>query len=217
MKKHLLLFFLRFVLWRVALLWCKTLRITTVNGEHYRVLKRSGKNYVVVFWHGSMFPGWFLHRPSKNEKISALVSQSNDGEFLSIILEQWNYSMIRGSSHIGGKEAMELMVDEVAKGNSLAITPDGPRGPRHEMKMGAIRVAQKTGVPVILAGISVGGKKYLRSWDKFEVPIPFSSVVVNYSGPIEVPKDLKDETLDAFKLEMQNKLNLLTEEAEQQL
>ncbi len=215
MKKQLLLFFLRLVLWRVALLWCKTLRITTVNGEEFNALRRSGKNYVVAFWHGSMFTGWFLHRPPKNEKISALVSQSNDGEFLSIILERWNYSMIRGSSHTGGKEAMELMVDEVAKGNSLAITPDGPRGPRHEMKMGAIRVAQKTGVPLILAGICVSSKKHLRSWDTFEVPIPFSSVVVNYSGPILVPKELKDETLDAFKLEMQKRLNVLTEEAGQ--
>ncbi len=217
MKKQLLLFLLRLVLWRVALLWCKTLRITTMNGGQFSGLKRSGKNYVVAFWHGSMFPGWYLHRPLKNETISALVSQSNDGEFLSIILERWNYSMIRGSSHIGGKEAMELMVDEVAKGNSLAITPDGPRGPRHEMKMGAIRVAQKAGVPLILAGISLSGKKYLRSWDKFEIPMPFSSVVVKYSEPVEVPKGLKDESLDAFKLEMQNKLNLLTDEAEQRL
>jgi len=217
MKKRVLLVALRLVLWRIVLLWCKTLSVTVVGGEHFKELKRSGKNYVVAFWHGSMFIGWFLHRPEGNGVVSALVSQSNDGEFLSSILERWNYMMIRGSSHIGGKEAMQLMVNEVAKGSALAITPDGPRGPRHEMKMGAVRVAQKTGVPLILVGIAVKKKKHLRSWDKFEVPLPFSSVAVQYSEPIAVSKSLDGESLDAFKLEMQKKLNSLTEEAEKML
>jgi len=213
MKKALILTALRVILWRVALLWCKTLTITRVNAEQFDELKRNGKNVVVAFWHGTMFVGWFLHRPQKNWNVSALVSQSNDGEFLSAILERWNFRMIRGSSHIGGKEAMQLMVDEVEKGNSLAITPDGPRGPRHEMKMGAVRVAQRTGVPLILAGIATAKKKQLKSWDKFEVPRPFSSVVVTYSEPIIVPKELNNESLDEFKLIMQNRMMTLTEEA----
>ena len=213
MKKKLILILLRVVLWKVILLWCKTLRITRINSEHFNELKRNGKNVVVVFWHGTMFVGWFLHRPEMKRGISALVSQSNDGEFLSTILERWNYTMIRGSSHIGGKEAMQLMVDEVEKGNSLAITPDGPRGPRHEMKMGAIRVAQRTGVPLILAGISSSKKKQLRSWDKFEVPLPFSSIVVTYSDPIIVAKELNNESLDEFKMIMQQRMMELTEQA----
>lgn len=213
MKKKIILILLRVILWKVVLLWCKTLRVTRINSENFNELKQNNKNVVVAFWHGSMFVGWFLHRPEKKRNISALVSQSNDGEFLSAILERWNYTMIRGSSHIGGKEAMQLMVDEVEKGNSLAITPDGPRGPRHEMKMGAIRVAQRTGVPLILAGISVRKKKLLRSWDKFEVPLPFSSVVVKYSDPIIVAKELNNESLDNFKVIMQRKMMELTEQA----
>ncbi len=213
MKKAFILIVLRIILWRVVLLWCKTLKIKRVNAEQFDELKRSGKNVVVAFWHGSMFVGWFLHRPQGNWSISALVSQSTDGEFLSTILERWNYKMIRGSSHIGGKEAMQLMVDEVEKGNSLAITPDGPRGPRHEMKMGAVRVAQQTGVPLIVVGISASTKKQLRSWDKFDVPRPFSSVVAKYSEPIIVPKELSNESLDEFKLKMQNLQKKLTDEA----
>ena len=213
MKKQMILIALRIVLWRVILLWCKTLRITRVNADQFDELKRSGKNVVVAFWHGSMFVGWFLHRPETNWNISALVSQSNDGEFLSTILERWNYTMIRGSSHIGGKEAMQLMVDEVEKGNSLGITPDGPRGPRHEMKMGAVRVAQRTGVPLVLVGIAASSKKQLQSWDKFDVPRPFSSVVATYSEPIIVPKELNNETLDEFKQRMQSVMVKLTKEA----
>ena len=108
---------------------------------------------------------------------------------------------------------MQLMVDEVEKGNSLAITPDGPRGPRHEMKMGAVRVAQRTGVPLVLVGISVPTKKQLRSWDKFEVPRPFSTVIAKYSEPIIVPKELNGESLDEFKIRMQNTMTKLREEA----
>ena len=215
MKKRLWLAALRLVLWRIALMWCKTLRITVVNGERFEELQKNGKNYVVAFWHGAMFIGWFLHRPQKDRMVSALVSQSNDGEYLSTILERWNYTMIRGSSHIGGKEAMQLMADEVLKGNAIAITPDGPRGPRREMKMGAVRLSQKTNVSLVLAGIAVKKKKQLRSWDKFEVPMPFTSVVVHYGEPVIVPQELTGDPLEAFKVSMQMELNSLTESAEQ--
>ncbi len=209
----MILLALRVVLWRVALLWCTTLKITRVNADQFDELKRNGKNVVVAFWHGSMFVGWFLHRPQTNWNISALVSQSSDGEFLSTILERWKFTMIRGSSHIGGTEAMQLMVEEVESGSSLAITPDGPRGPRHEMKMGAVRVAQRAGVPLIVVGIAAATKKQLRSWDKFEVPRPFSSIVAKYSEPIIVPKELSNELLNEFKLKMQNLMMKLTEDA----
>ncbi len=217
MRKKMILIALRLVLWRIALLCVRTLKITVRGGEQFEELKRSGKNYVVAFWHGAMLVGWFIHRPQKSGTVSALVSQSNDGEFLSTILERWNYSMIRGSSHIGGKEAMQLMVDEVTKGRSLAITPDGPRGPRHEMKMGAVRVAQKCGVPLVLAGIAVKKKRHLRSWDKFIVPMLFSPVAVCYGDPVTVQKELDGESLDAFKLEMQARMNALTKDAERML
>ncbi len=213
MRKKIILIALRVILWRVALLWCTTLKITRVNADQFDELKRNGKNVVVAFWHGSMFVGWFLHRSQTNWNISALVSQSSDGEFLSTILERWNFTMIRGSSHIGGTEAMQLMVEEVESGSSLAITPDGPRGPRHEMKMGAVRVAQRAGVPLIVVGIAAATKKQLRSWDKFEVPLPFSSIVAKYSEPIIVPKELSNELLNEFKLKMQNLMMKLTEDA----
>jgi lysophospholipid acyltransferase (LPLAT)-like uncharacterized protein len=106
------------------------------------------------------------------------------------------------------------MVDVVAQGRSLSITPDGPRGPRHEMKMGAVRVAQKIGVPLVLMGIGMKHKKQLQSWDRFEVPRLFSDVTVCYSDPVTVPKDLEGKSLDEFKLKLQYQLNELTESAE---
>ena len=109
MKKKFILIALQTLVWKVALWWCKSLTIRRTRSEKFDELRSSGKNYVVAFWHGSMLVGWFLHRPVGGGKISALVSQSSDGEYLSAVLERWGYSMIRGSSHIGGKEAMQLM------------------------------------------------------------------------------------------------------------
>ena len=214
MKKTIIVLLLRSFVWRIVLWWCRSLKIRVVGREPVESLRQSGKNYVVAFWHGSMLMGWFLHRPAGAQRISALVSQSKDGEYLSSVLERWKYTMIRGSSHVGGKEAMQLMTDEVVSGSSLVITPDGPRGPRHEMKMGAVRIAQKTGVPLVLVGIAIKHKKMLRSWDAFEVPLPFSRVCAVYGEPVIVPAELQGESLYAFKCSLQQRLNELTHRAE---
>ncbi len=215
MKQALIAAVVRRVLWFVALIWCRTLRISFVRRDAVDDVREKGKNFVVAFWHGSMFVGWFLHRPANGERVSALVSQSDDGEYLSIILERWKYSMIRGSSHIGGKEAMMLMTESVRSGSTLAITPDGPRGPRHEMKMGAVRTAQLANVPLILCGIGMRKKRSLRSWDRFEVPLPFSRIAAVYDGPFVVPEHLEGEPLDHFKRTMEQRLNELQKHAEE--
>jgi lysophospholipid acyltransferase (LPLAT)-like uncharacterized protein len=214
MNHRILLFLLRSFLWSIILLLCKSLRIRSINAEKFEELRRSNKRYVVAFWHGSMLVGWFLHRPKAEEKISALISQSKDGEYLSAVLERWGYLMIRGSSHVGGKEAMQLMVEAIDQGSSLAITPDGSKGPRQIMKMGAVRAAQKTQVPLVLCGIAVEQKRQLRSWDKFEVPNLFAKTVVMYSDPIYVPKELSGDMLNAFLEVQQSRLDHLTISAE---
>jgi len=159
----------------------KTLRIKVVNGETISMLVSEKKNFVSAFWHGSMLIGWYIHR---NENVAALVSQSKDGEVLAKILEKWNYKVVRGSSSLGGNEALSVMVDLIRGNNSLVITPDGPRGPVYKMKAGAIVSAKKTKVPLFLVGIGIKKKFVLKSWDHFEVPKPFSKVVVLYSDPV---------------------------------
>lgn len=215
MKKKLIVLLLRTFLWRVVLMWCASLRITKINRTGFDDAKKNGQRCVVAFWHGSMLIGWYLHRPaSYADRMSALVSQSNDGEYLSTVLERWKYHLIRGSSHIGGKEAMQLMVDSVMDGYTLAITPDGPRGPRQELKMGAIRTAQRANVPLFLVGFASRKKKNLRSWDAFEIPAPWSKVTAVYSDPISVPAGLEGAALDTFKTSVQGRLNDLTRQAE---
>ena len=213
MTKRILNWLARNILWIAAWLLCASLRIKKNNASFFEDVQHNKKPSVIAFWHGSMLLGWFLHRPRKNFRVAALVSQSEDGEILSATLKRWGYTMIRGSSHVGGKEAMQLMVDAIAEGNSLCITPDGPTGPRHEMKMGAVRAAQRANVPLFLVGIAVKQKSNLNSWDRFEIPMPFANVSVWYSDPIAVPQELRDEALVNFLRSTQTQLQELNSKA----
>ncbi len=186
------------ILWLAALALCKTYRVNRHNSSLFENSREHEARSVIAFWHGSMLAGWYVHRPRNGASAAALASQSKDGEILSATLARWGYRMIRGSSRVGGKEAMQMMVDAIAGGCSLCITPDGPTGPRHRMKMGAVRAAQRAQVPLFLVGVAASRKKILNSWDRFEIPLPFSTLSVWYSDPIFVPGDLRDEPLDRF-------------------
>lgn len=188
----------------------KTLRIKIVNGEAITNLVCEKKNFVAAFWHGSMMIGWFLNR---NRNAAALVSQSKDGDVLASTLERWNYNVVRGSSSTGGSDALTAMIFLVREDFSLAITPDGPRGPIYKMKAGAVITAKKSNVPLFLVGVGIKNKFILKSWDRFEVPKPFSKVAAIYSDPIFIDEHLSyDETNNKIK-ECEDLLNKLQEDA----
>jgi lysophospholipid acyltransferase (LPLAT)-like uncharacterized protein len=138
------------------------------------------KKAVFIFWHSQMLAGWSLF---KNKKSCALVSQSNDGEILSVLLKKWNYKVSRGSSSKGGKEALHELIDAANKGSSIIITPDGPRGPARQIKNGALIVAYECSMPIIPVKIIYSSKKILvKSWDRFEIPYPFSKCEVSFGS-----------------------------------
>ncbi len=188
----------------------KTLRIKTVNGESVTKFIHEKKNFVTAFWHGSMMIGWFIHR---NDNAAALVSQSKDGDVLASTLEKWNYHVVRGSSSSGGNDALTIMILLIREGFSLAITPDGPRGPIYNMKAGAVITAKKSNAPLFLVGIGIKKKIVLKSWDRFEVPIPFSKVVAVYSEPIFIDQNLSYEETNQKIIECEELLNKLHKDA----
>lgn len=173
---------------------CRTYRIKVMNPDAWDGL--ISRNFVLAFWHGSMVIGWYIHRPhGLVSRMHALVSQSKDGEILAAILDSWKYTLIRGSSHRGGKVAMQSMIDEVRNGARLVVTPDGPTGPPHIMKIGAVRAAQQAFAPLLIASINAKWKYCLKSWDRFEIPYPFSCVYVRYIGPFMIDPSLDGESL----------------------
>ena len=195
-----------------ATLLAKSLKYEIENPEILEKLKKENRNFIAAFWHGKMFAGWYVFG---GENSSALVSKSKDGEILARTLEKWGYKVIRGSSNDGGKQALEQMLNLLKHGYSLSITPDGPTGPRERMKAGAVVLAKKTGVPLILAGICYERKRIFNSWDKFELPKFFGKVKVKLSKPIYVNESLSYEETDALILRKEKELLQLNIEAEE--
>lgn len=190
---------------------CKTLRFTIINKNAVETLDDDRKNYVLAFWHGTMLLPWYLNR---KKKFAALISKSKDGDLLAKILKSWKYEVVRGSSTAGGNVALGIMVDYAKNNSSVAITPDGPRGPVHKMKAGAVITAKKSGIPLVLCGIGIKKKKNLKSWDGFEVPMPFTKVNVIFSDPFYFDKNLGFDETSKIILNCETKLNELQIEAQ---
>lgn len=144
-----------------------------------------------------MLVGWWIF---KNRNYTALVSQSKDGEILTKILTKWNYNVVRGSSSKGGKEALMEIIEIAKLKRSVVITPDGPRGPAEEMKNGAFIISHESNVPLIPVKIIYKHKFiFKKSWDKFEVPLPFSKCEVSFGSERFYENYLDDENLKTLK------------------
>lgn len=179
------------------------------TGALRRVLD-AGLPAVVVFWHGSMLAPWWMLR---RRDAACLVSRSRDGQILADILAGWGYEPLRGSSSRGGADAMEEMRRALRGGRLLCVTPDGPRGPRHAMKMGAVRVAQTEGVPLFCVAAAYRRCRRLRSWDAFEVPWPFTRVALVADEARAIDPSLAGADLDAERGRVQDALGALHDRA----
>ncbi len=176
---------------------CKSLKIEAVNQNVVDELKKKNQNFVLAFWHSTMLLPWYVHR---NQNFAALTSLSKDGDLLARQLKSWNYKVVRGSSSKGGDVALGIMVDLAKNKYSIAITPDGPRGPVRKFKAGAVITAKRSGIPIVLAGVGFIKKRKLKSWDSFEIPKFFSKAKIVYSEPIFVNSGLSyDETSELIK------------------
>jgi len=186
----------------------RTVRYEIAGEGPLRELQRRGQPVIFVLWHGRLLPLSYLHR---GEGVVALVSRSDDGEYITGILEGWGYRTARGSSSRGGSVALRSIIREARDRRSICITPDGPRGPRHRMKVGALIAAQVTGLPLIPVAAGADPSWSLGSWDRFQVPRPFSRVRVRYGAPIEIPREADPVELERCSRRLEDELNRLTQ------
>ena len=191
-------------------LLCKSLKINISNKKVVNDLIDNNKNFVIAFWHGTMLVPWFIQN---RKNMAALISQSKDGNLLTKILENWNYKVVRGSSSSGGEEALENIIELIKQNYSVAITPDGPRGPQYKFKAGAVVAAKKSKVPLILLGVAYKKKRVLKSWDNFEVPNFFSKVNVIFSDPVFIPSELNYDQTSEMIVKCEQQLNDLQKQA----
>ena len=166
---------------------------------------------IYTLWHGRLLPLTYLHR---NQDIHTLISRSADGEYIARIVEGWGYSAARGSSSRGGPAALRDMVKAARAGRSLAVTPDGPRGPRQKLKPGVLTAAQLAGIPLVPMSGSSTAAWWIEGWDRFLVPKPFSRLYVRYGQPVHVPRNASEDQLAQIEREVEEALNRLTEQAD---
>lgn len=168
---------------------------------------------VIAFWHGSMLPVWWA---CQRQQATAMVSLSKDGTYLAAILEHWGYTLARGSSSQGGSAALATLADAAQKGTVL-ITPDGPRGPRHIAKAGAVVAAARSGASLIPIRVEIHSAYiFKRSWDLFELPLPWSKVNVYVGTPLVIPGNASHEHIDTITTTLQRELGMVHERSEGQ-
>jgi lysophospholipid acyltransferase (LPLAT)-like uncharacterized protein len=168
-----------------------TWRARVVGGEHLAAC-RAGGGFIHAFWHGQLLPLVYLKR---SEGIVVLVSQNRDGEYITQVIHRHGFRTVRGSTSRGGFRSLIEMVRLGKAGAELAITPDGPRGPRHEAQPGLLLVAQRAGIPILPMAVAARPCRRLASWDRFLIPWPGARAVIVYGPPIVVPAELATEAL----------------------
>jgi lysophospholipid acyltransferase (LPLAT)-like uncharacterized protein len=160
-----------------------TLKVRVVYHEGYS----ANKQYLGAFWHGKMFAPMFAAR-NHQTKMAVLVSPSKDGDIISGWLHSLGYETVRGSSRRNNVSALSGMLRKLKEGYSIGVIMDGPLGPIHKVKPGIVHMAKKLEVEIVPVGVAIKRKwVFTRAWDKFELPKPFSDVVMYSGTPITVP------------------------------
>jgi lysophospholipid acyltransferase (LPLAT)-like uncharacterized protein len=160
--------------------------------EHVDAIAARGLHPIHSFWHGRIFPATIYFQ---RRGIVVITSENYDGEWIARIIQKFGYGTARGSTSRGGPKALLQLVRDV-KSKGVAFTLDGPRGPAEVAQPGAVWLAKATGNPLLPFHAEAASSWTLRSWDRTQIPKPFTTVAMAIREPIYVPRDADDRTLD---------------------
>ena len=208
--KHRLILALISPLVAVIRLLGLTMRIKLIDPHHTSPFDKSAKPAILAFWHNPQLLAAYVFR---NLGIRVLVSRSKDGDYIAGILGHLGYGTVRSSTSTGKVNALRGLVRELEAGYHAAITPDGPRGPVYQAQPGAIFLGALSGHAVVPFGCAVDRIWQLRSWDRFEIPKPFSRAVIVFGQAVSIPRELRQETAQQLTQEMEQQLNDLRDKA----
>jgi lysophospholipid acyltransferase (LPLAT)-like uncharacterized protein len=188
-----------------------TTRADRINDAPQKRIRAEGKGVIFMLWHGRLLPCIYLHR---NEGIVGIVSRNRDGEYLARLMHRWGFATARGSSSAWGGDALRKLVRHLGAGRSVAITPDGPRGPREVMTPGVVALARLSGAPIIPASAGASRGWWFGSWDRLLVPQPFARIRMVFGDPVEVPRDLPEQETPRVMEDLSGRLAEVTAEAD---
>jgi len=199
------------VYWFIRLLG-PTLRVEVVGVHNAVQIRSGGEPGIGVFWHQCILSAAWIWR---NRGVVVLNTVNFDGQWTRRVIERLGFGTAQGSSTRGGVEGIAAMAQALEAGRNVALTIDGPRGPRYVAKPGAVILARRTGRPVSCFHIGVQyGFTLEKAWDHFQIPFPFSSVVMFCAPPIRVPADADSDVMKAKQDEVQEALERCREVAE---
>jgi lysophospholipid acyltransferase (LPLAT)-like uncharacterized protein len=202
------------IIYLAARTYAMTLRIRWDNRSGY-FLDNLGGPAIYCLWHNRLILCMEVYfgqaRPRSSGKgLAALISASKDGAFLAAILERFGVQPVRGSSSRRGPQALLELTSCAERGYDLAITPDGPRGPRYVVQEGIMSLAQLTGFPIIPFGFYAHRKIQIKSWDRFQIPLPFSRCDLNLGKPIYIPREATDAERETLRQEVEQALKAIS-------
>ncbi|MFQ5882152.1 MAG: lysophospholipid acyltransferase family protein [Candidatus Methylomirabilales bacterium] len=190
----------------------RSLRVASVGREVIdRLIQEEGRQVLAAFWHGRL-----LMMPFAYPRVpwAIMISRHPDGEYISRVAERFGSYTVRGSARRGGPWALLGMIRAFRKGYHLAITPDGPLGPRERVRPGTIELARLAGTPIIPVAFAASRGKFLRSWDRFLIPYPFGCGVFVYGDPVLVSPDASAEEVEKARMVLEERLHQVTARAD---
>ena len=183
-----------------------TIRWETVGEEYLADAARGGRKPIYCLWHDRIFAGTYFLR---GLGIVVITSQSLDGEYIARFLKRFGFGTVRGSSSRGGVKALVEMIRHMRQGLPMAFTVDGPRGPRYSAKTGPVILAKKTGNPILPFNVECARFWTIKSWDRMQIPKPFTRARFMIGEPIYVPPETDDGTIEKKRMELQKTLDAL--------
>ncbi len=179
------------IIWAYLWILAATSKIEVHGSQYPDGLQDQGNGFTYAFWHNRQIVLPLLRR---NDCIHCLISSSRDGEYIARVAKLFNKEAIRGSTTRGGFEAMKQMMRILRRRGIVAITPDGPLGPPHEVQPGIIQMSRAIGSPIVPLAFGANRKKVFASWDRFNLPYPFSRIVLIFGRPLYVQALESDKT-----------------------
>ena len=215
--------------------WILSMLVTVyIEGVHasmrWQLLDTEGADAAVAgpdgligaFWHGRIALSLICRRVLKQQPTRGMISMSRDGEFIAQAMGRAGIPSFRGSAikagdkakRKGGATAFRQSLAFIAEGGCVALTPDGPRGPNQVMQDGVVTLARMSGAPVFLFGMAASDAINLKSWDRTQLPLPFTRGCVVFDGPLRIAADADEAQSEAVRLDWQNRLNAAQRRAE---
>lgn len=197
--------------YRLIQLLGATLRWRTAGFEHFDAIAAAGHQPIMAFWHGRILPATYYFR---RRGIVVITSENFDGEWIARIIERFGFGTARGSTSRGGRKALLQLTRDLAAGKPAGFTVDGPRGPARIAQPGAVWLAKATGHPVLPFHLEARRHWTLKSWDRTQIPKPFSMVSIVIGEPFYVPRDADDEEIESARQLLDERLKALEPRAQ---